>query len=111
MLVDAETPSASRCTCAYFESRSKICKHIVAAYLAAFKGEALEFIENRKEQWEADDNWVKEQEESVQNYIRCLPRDELEELLMEELFAGPRWRLKKFVDYMEYDLLYDELYD
>ncbi len=103
--VDVTHPRSSKCTCPFVEGNTKICKHMVAVYLTVFPNEA-DRIKSEIISYEAEQKIIREQQEEFERdceyglpeYIHNMRRNKLEEALLELLYDGPEWQLEAFID-------------
>lgn len=102
VLIDLEHLRQSSCTCPHAAGRRVICKHMVAAFFAAFPEEAEKYyaeVQKAEEEWE---NYQEELRKKYVRYVRSLKKKEAQDRLLEVLEWGPEWLWDRFVrDYVE----------
>lgn len=90
-------PRKSNCNCPRANGKRVICKHLVAAYFAAFPKAAEAFYaevmacqqeEERREEALAD---------QLCAYVAHMKKAELEQALLQLLFDGPEWQYDRFI--------------
>lgn len=108
--VNTAHPRKSSCTCPHAAGRHIVCKHMVAVFITAFPSGGLEYQAMLERGWEDDEDeydyydecYIDEEslpelEASVTRSILKMKKTELQALLMQLLFEGPEWQLRRFV--------------
>lgn len=101
IFLDIEHPKKSKCDCPHAKDKRIICKHIVALYFTIFPHEVDIFLkeveEAQKEYAEYENNLY----DKTMNYIKSMPKSELQNALIEILNIAPDWVYDRFVrDYV-----------
>ena len=108
--VNTAHPRKSSCTCPHAAGRHIVCKHMVAVFFTAFPSEGIEYQAMLEMEWEddeyecdyydeynIDEESLPELKASVTQSILKMKKPELQALLMQLLFEGPEWQLRRFV--------------
>lgn len=86
----------SHCNCPHAEGKKIICKHMVALYFEIFPQKAKQFIEEINEHNRKVEEYEKELEIKLQNYIKHMSKKELEESLLNCLYQVD-WLYDRFI--------------
>lgn len=96
---------SSTCNCP-FATGSKICKHMIAVYFAAFPNEARKYKMELDAYYEEEEEEEREAEleDALHKYIKKLSKAELQEALLQLLYDGPSWQFDRFInDYIYWE--------
>lgn len=91
-------PRSSSCDCPHASGRRVVCKHMVAAYFAAFPEEAERFYREAMASQAEEQEWQEELAGRVEKYIMKMKKSELQQALCDLLFEGPDWQFDRFVE-------------
>lgn len=91
-------PKKSRCNCPHADGTNVTCKHIVAAYFAAYPAEAERFYKEAIEYQEEQEHKQAMLEDRVASYVRKMKKSELQHTLLDILFCGSEQQFRWFVD-------------
>lgn len=81
----------------------RICKHMVAVFFTAFPDEAIKYKAELDAYYEKEEELKAELDGMLLKYIETLSKTELQEVLLQILYAGPEWQLDKFInEYIEW---------
>ena len=94
---DTDHPRKSSCDCPHANGKRIICKHIVAAFFAAFLEEAEKYYNEIIEYGKEEEKRQEELEDKLIKYIDKISKAELKEMLLELLFYGPEWQYDNFI--------------
>lgn len=97
VLIDLDRPKKSQCTCPFATGRYVVCKHMVALYFTIFPDETKQLICEVERANEEDEEFEKEIAERLEYYIQHRKKAELQKLLHDLLFDGPKWQYYQFV--------------
>lgn len=97
VFINIEHPKKySHCNCPLAEGKKIICKHMVALYFEIFPEKAKQFLEEIDEHNKKVDEYQKELENKLQNYIKHMDRKELENSLLDCLYQV-EWLYDRFI--------------
>lgn len=92
-----EHPRKSSCDCPHANGKRIFCKHIVAAFFAAFPSEAEKYYNEVIEYEREEEKRQAELENKLIKYVGKMTKAELKETLLELLFYGPEWQYDIFI--------------
>ena len=99
---DTDHPRKSSCDCPHANGKRIICKHIVAAFFAAFPDGAEEYYNEVIGYEQEEEKRRAELENKLIKYVGKMTKTELKETLLELLFYGPEWQYDSFIrDHIE----------
>lgn len=96
--IDIGHPKKSVCTCPHASGRRIICKHMVAAYFAAFPEEAKRYCEDVVAYEEEAERQQEEREEKLIAYLGRCKKQELHQMVLQLLYDGPEWQYEHFLE-------------
>lgn len=95
--VNVNHPKKSKCNCPFADGNTKICKHKVATFFAAFPEEAKEYEEDVVKAIEEEEQYWEEAEYKLDGYLRSLTKAELISTVYELLYDLPEWAYERFI--------------
>lgn len=90
-------PRKSKCNCPHADGKRIVCKHIVATYFAFFPEEAERYYAEAIAYEEEDEKRAEELSDKVCNHVQHMEKSELQQALLQLLFAGPEWQYDHFI--------------
>lgn len=90
-------PRKSKCNCPHADGKRIVCKHIVATYFAVFPEEAERYYAEAIAYEEEDEKRAEELSDKVCNHVQHMEKSELQQALLQLLFAGPEWQYDHFI--------------
>lgn len=101
VFLDIEHPRKSKCDCPHAKDKRIICKHIVALYFTIFPDEVDVFLKTAEEAQKEYEEYENNLYDKTTNYIKSMPKSELQNALIEILNIAPDWVYDRFVrDYV-----------
>lgn len=97
VFINIEHPKKySHCNCPLAEGKKIICKHMIALYFEIFPEKAKQFLKEIDEHNKKVDEYQRELEIKLQNYIKHMDRKELEDSLLDCLYQV-EWLYDRFI--------------
>lgn len=97
VFMDVDHPRKSKCDCPHAKDKRIICKHIVALYFTVFPDEVNKFLKEVEIAEKEYEEYEKEIEKKLINYINSMSKDELRQTVLELLYDGPEWMHDRFI--------------
>ncbi|MCD7846525.1 MAG: SWIM zinc finger domain-containing protein [Oscillospiraceae bacterium] len=101
--IDVNHPRKSKCNCPHADGKRIVCKHMIAAYFAAFPEKADEFYEDYLQSVKDEEEWEEEVSERLRVYVNSQGKKQLQEIVLELLYDGPDWQYDRFIREHELD--------
>lgn len=95
--LNIEHPRKSTCNCPHANGKRVICKHIVALYFTIFPNEVDNFLKEVEQAQQEYEEYEKEQEKKLNNYIKSMSKSDLQETVLELLNEVPDWVYDRFI--------------
>lgn len=97
VFIDVEHPKKSLCNCPHANDKKIICKHKVALYFAVFPDEVDKFLKEVEKVQKEYEEYEEELHEKTIKHIYSMPKQELQESLIEILEIAPDWIYDRFI--------------
>lgn len=104
VFIDVEHPRLSSCTCPHAAEKQIVCKHQIALFFSAFPLEATKYYKEATEHEREQEQLYEEQENQVIDCVDNMTRDQLQQVLLQVLFNGPKWQYDQFIrEYVDWN--------
>lgn len=97
MELHVDHPRKSTCNCPRANGKRVICKHLVAAYFAAFPKAAEAFYAEAMACQQEEEQREEALADQLRDYVAHMKKAELEQALLQLLFDGPEWQYDRFL--------------
>lgn len=97
VFIDMEHPRKSSCTCPHAAEKQIVCKHQIALFFSAFPLEATKYYKEATEYEREQEKLYEKQENQVIDCVNNMTKDQLQQVLLQVLFNGPKWQYDQFI--------------